>query len=88
MMRLVALMNVRSHVLLDAQLSPYRRSEMRLADGGEQRRWLIPARKGLVAETIHRYNDDDQLLTMKVSPPGPQARSRIAQDMDCSSGEL
>lgn len=32
MMRLVALMNVRSHVLLDAQLSPYRRSEIRLAD--------------------------------------------------------
>lgn len=33
MMRLVALMNVRSHIILDAQLSPYRRSEMRLADG-------------------------------------------------------
>ncbi|TCS42999.1 IS4 family transposase [Reinekea marinisedimentorum] len=32
MMRLVALMNVRSHVVVDAQLSPYRRSEMRLAD--------------------------------------------------------
>ncbi len=32
MMRLVALMNVRSHILLDAQLSPYRRSEMRLAE--------------------------------------------------------
>jgi hypothetical protein len=32
MMRLVALMNVRSHLILDAQLSPYRRSEMRLAD--------------------------------------------------------
>jgi len=32
MMRLVALMNVRSHVILDAQLSPYRRSELRLAD--------------------------------------------------------
>lgn len=31
-MRLVALMNVRSHLILDAQLSPYRRSEMRLAD--------------------------------------------------------
>lgn len=102
MMRLVALMNVRSHVLLDAQLSPYRRSEMRLADdfldripdhsitlfdkgfwsaarllrlasGGEQRHWLIPARKGLVAETLHTYNDDDHLLSMKVSP---QARKR------------
>ncbi|WP_027859022.1 IS4 family transposase [Marinobacterium jannaschii] len=32
MMRLVALMNVRSHVILNAQLSPYRRSEMRLAE--------------------------------------------------------
>jgi hypothetical protein len=32
MMRLVALMNVRSHLILDAQLTPYRRSEMRLAD--------------------------------------------------------
>ena len=32
MMRLIALMNVRSHVILDAQLSPYRRSEMRLAE--------------------------------------------------------
>ena len=32
MLRLVALMNVRSHVILDAQLRPYRRSEMRLAD--------------------------------------------------------
>lgn len=32
MLRLVALMNVRSHVILDAQLSPYRRSEIRLAD--------------------------------------------------------
>jgi hypothetical protein len=32
MMRLVALMNVRSHLILDAQLGPYRRSEMRLAD--------------------------------------------------------
>ncbi|AZF24595.1 IS4 family transposase [Pseudomonas sp. R2-60-08W] len=32
MMRLVALMNVRSHLILDAQLGPYRRNEMRLAD--------------------------------------------------------
>ncbi len=31
MMRLVALMNTRSHIMLDAQLSPYRKSEMRLA---------------------------------------------------------
>ncbi|UJO10576.1 IS4 family transposase [Xanthomonas arboricola pv. pruni] len=32
MLRLVALMNVRSHVLLNAQLSPYRRSEIRLSE--------------------------------------------------------
>jgi hypothetical protein len=32
MMRLVALMNVRSHLILDAQLNPYRRSEMRLRE--------------------------------------------------------
>ncbi|MDO3388829.1 IS4 family transposase, partial [Gilvimarinus sp. SDUM040013] len=31
-MRLVALMNVRSHIVVDAQISPYRRSEMRLSD--------------------------------------------------------
>jgi len=30
-MRMVALMNMRSQVMLDAQLSPYRRSELRLA---------------------------------------------------------
>lgn len=33
MMRLVALMNVRSHIVVDAQLSPYRSSEIRLAEG-------------------------------------------------------
>lgn len=32
MMRLVALMNVRSHLVLDAQVSPYRRGEIPLAD--------------------------------------------------------
>lgn len=102
MMRLVALMNVRSHVLLDAQLSPYRRSEIRLADDfvgcipdqsitlfdkgfwsadlllrlagqGDQRHWLIPERKGLVAETIKTYGRNDHLRRMKVSP---QARKR------------
>lgn len=31
MMRLVALMNVRSHILVDAQIAPYRGNEMRLA---------------------------------------------------------
>jgi len=32
LMRLVALMNVRSHIMLDARLSPYRRGEMCLAE--------------------------------------------------------
>lgn len=102
MMRLVALMNVRSHVILDAQLSLYRRSEMRLADeflqqvpnhsvtlfdkgfwgadlllslatAGENRHWLIPARKNLVSEEVIRYGEQDRLLRMKVSP---QARKR------------
>lgn len=102
MLRLVALMNVRSHLILDAQLSPYRRSEMRLADAflqqipdhsitlfdkgfwsadlllslalqGEQRHWLIPARKGLVSEEVIRYGRQDRLLRMKVSA---QARKR------------
>lgn len=102
MMRLVALMNVRSHVILDAQLSPYRRSELRLADEflaqipdhsitlfdkgfwgadfllrlasqGEQRHWLIPARKGVVSEELERYNEHDRLVRMNVSP---QARKR------------
>lgn len=104
MLRLVALMNVRSHLILDAQLSPYRRSEMRLADEcvqqipscsvtlfdkgfwnadlllslaatGENRHWLIPARKGLLCEEVVRYGKGDRLLRMKVSP---QARKRNA----------
>lgn len=33
MLRLVALMNVRSHLILDAQVTPYRRNEMRSASG-------------------------------------------------------
>lgn len=32
-MRLVALMNARSHIMLDAQLSPYRKGEISLAEG-------------------------------------------------------
>jgi hypothetical protein len=95
-------MNVRSHVIMDAQLSPYRRSEMRLADeflqqipdhsvtlfdkgfwgaellsslsnAGNNRHWLIPAKKGLVCEEVVRYNPHDRLVRMKVSP---QARKR------------
>lgn len=102
MLRLVALMNVRTHLILDAQLSPYRRSEMRLADAflqqipnhsvtlfdkgfwsadlllslataGDNRHWLIPARKNLVSEEVIRYGKQDRLLRMKVSP---QARKR------------
>jgi hypothetical protein len=102
MLRLVALMNVRSHVLLDAQLSPYRCSEMRLADeflqqipdhsvtlfdkgfwgaellsslsnAGQNRHWLIPAKKGMVCEEVVRYGPYDRLVRMKVSP---QARKR------------
>lgn len=32
MLRLVALMNVRSHIMVDAQISPYRRGEIPLAE--------------------------------------------------------
>lgn len=106
MMRLVALMNVRSHLILEAQLSPYRRSEMRLADSfiqqipdhsvtlfdkgfwsadlllglnskGENRHWLIPARKGLVSEEVARYGKQDRLLRMKVSPQARKQNSEL-----------
>ncbi|HCG80334.1 MAG: IS4 family transposase [Oceanospirillaceae bacterium] len=102
MLRLVALMNVRSHIVMDARISPYRRGEIPLAadfangipdhsitlfdkgfwsadlllslqQEGQERHWLIPARKGLVAEEIHRNNAHDRELRMKVSP---QARKR------------
>ncbi|PUE94205.1 IS4 family transposase [Xanthomonas oryzae] len=102
MMRLVALMNVRSHVLLDARLSPYRRGELPLAESvisripdhsvtlfdkgfwgadflsslagnGEQRHWLTPARKGIVAEQVACDGQNDCLLQMRVSP---QARKK------------
>lgn len=102
MLRLVALMNIRSHIVLDARISPYRRGEIPLAadfssaipdhsvtlfdkgfwsadlllglqQEGRGRHWLIPARKGLVVEEIHRYNARDRELRMKVSP---QARKR------------
>lgn len=102
MMRLVEPMNVRSHVMLDAQLSRYRRTKIRLAEAfieripdhsipllhkgfwgadlllcltgaGQQRHGLIPARRGLVSESLTTDNPDDQLLRMKVSP---QARKR------------
>lgn len=79
-MRLVALMNLGSHVLLDAVTAPYRRSEILLAQSltasipgnsvtlfdklfysadllltlnqqGNNRHWLLPARKNMVVET-------------------------------------
>ena len=101
-MRLVSPMNVRSHIMLDTCLTPYRHSELRsaqrmtanipdhsitlfdkgfwgadlllgLSTKGQQRHWLIPERKGLVYEEIERFNEQDRLLRMKVSP---QARKR------------
>lgn len=102
MARLVALMNVRSHLIVDAQISPYRRGEIPLAADfleqipshsitlfdkgfwsadlllslghqGEQRHWLIPARKSLKSEVLEVYSPNDQLIRMKVSP---QARKK------------
>lgn len=67
MLRLVALMNVRTHLILDAQLSPYRRSEMRLADGFVQQIpnhsvtlfdkgfWSADLLLGLAAAGEHRH---------------------------------
>jgi len=102
MIRLVALMNTCSHLMLDTQLSPYRKNEMRLASEfisripdrsitlldkgfwsadlllniskqGSEGHWLIPARKGLLAEEIKLYSSNDRLLQMNVSP---QARKK------------
>lgn len=109
MLRLVALMNVRSHIVLDAQVSPYRRSEMRLANeflaqipndsvtlfdkgfwsadllltlaqGGNNRHWLIPEKKNLVREEVQVYGKNDRLVKMKVSP---QARKRNPDLPEC-----
>ncbi|EBM5320490.1 IS4 family transposase [Salmonella enterica] len=103
-MRLVALMNLGSHVLLDAVTAPYRRSEILLAQlltasipdnsvtlfdklfysadllvtlnqQGNNRHWLLPARKNMVAETEESYGSGDRLLKLKVSP---QARKKNA----------
>lgn len=102
MMRLVSLMNVRSHIMVDAQISPYRKGEVpqaeklipnlpehsvTLMDKGfwsanlllsltqdkANRHWVIPARKGLVFKEVQRYNANDCLVEMKVSP---QARKK------------
>lgn len=111
MMRLVALMNVRSHVMVDAQLSPYRRGEIRLAEAfvqqipdhsvtlfdkgfwgaelllnltgaGHGRHWLIPARKGLIAEEIERYGPHDRLLRMRVSPQASKRNPTLPTHWD------
>lgn len=102
MLPLVTLMNVRSHILADAAISPYRRGETPLArdflstlpdhsvtlfdkgffsadlllslpEGGQDRHWLIPARRDLVARELERYGEGDRLLQMTVSP---QARKK------------
>jgi hypothetical protein len=102
MLRLVAVMNARSHVILDAVISPYRRAEIRLAEhfhqripehsvtlldkgfwgadllwslhnSGEEKHWLIPARKNLVTEVVEDYGPGDRLVAMTVSP---QARKK------------
>ncbi|SUI01327.1 ISCro3 transposase [Salmonella enterica subsp. indica] len=101
-MRLVALMNLGSHMLLDAATAPYRRSEILMAQSltasipdnsvtlfdklfysadllltlsrqGNNRHWLLPARKNMVAETEESYGSGDRLLKLKVSP---QARKK------------
>lgn len=83
-MRLVALINLGSHVLLDAVTAPYRRSEILLAQSmttsipdnsvtlfdklfystdplltliqqGNNRHWLLPSRRNMVAYSRHRY---------------------------------
>lgn len=101
-MRLVALMNLGSHVLLDAVTAPYRRSEILLAQPmtatipdnsvtlfdklfysadllltlnqqGNNRHWLLPSRKNMVAETEESYGAGDRLLKLRVSP---QARKK------------
>lgn len=101
-MRLVALMNLGSHILLDAATAPFRSSEILLAQSmtasvpdnsvtlfdklfysadllltlnqqGNNRHWLLPARKNVVAETEESYGEGDRLLKLKVSP---QARKK------------
>jgi hypothetical protein len=102
MLRLVALMNVRSHVIADATISPYRKNDMRVAEAliggipersitlldkgffsanllleisrnGDQRHWLIPAKKNCVYEIVEAYGNGDCLIKMKVSA---EARKR------------
>lgn len=102
MLRLVTLMNVRSHIIADAAISPYRRGEVPLARDflgtlpdhsvtlldkgffsadlllslqgeGQDRHWLIPARRDLVATELEHYGEGDCLLRMTVSA---QARKK------------
>ncbi|BBH44795.1 hypothetical protein KU43P_12720 [Pseudomonas sp. KU43P] len=44
-----------------------------VAEGGDNRHWLTPARKNLVMEEVERYGEHDRRVRMKVSP---QARKR------------
>jgi len=71
MLRLVALMNVRSHKgFWSANLMHM------LNQSGQQRHWLIPERKGLVQRIVKRYAAGDEWVEMKVSP---QARKKNSQ---------
>lgn len=112
MMRLVALMNVRSPVLLDARLSPYRRGELPLAESvlsripdhsvtlfdkgfwgadflssltgnGEQKHWLTPAPKGIVAEQVACDGQNDCLLQMRVSPQARKKNPALPTHWQC-----
>ncbi len=96
MLRLVSLMNVRSHVIVDAAVSPYRKGEIPLAadlftqlpdnsvtlldkgfygaqlltglqQSGNNRHWLIPARKGLKYTLLDEQDSPDKMIEMKVS---------------------
>ena len=57
-MRLVALMNLGSHILLNAVTAPYRQSETVLAlnQKGCNRHWLLPAWKNIASEMIELGN--------------------------------
>jgi len=96
MLRLVALMNLRSHVITDAAISPYRVNDMPVAQtliagipdrsitlldkgffsanllleisgNGDQRHWLIPAKKNCVYEVLEDNGNGDRLIKMMVS---------------------
>ncbi len=101
-LRLVTLMNVRSHIIMDADISPYRKGEIPLAQpfidslpdnsvtlldkgfyganllmsisqGGNNRHWLLPAKKGVVYRVVDAQDSNDKYIEMTVSP---QARRK------------